>query len=146
MGLAALACALMLAPAAAAQSAPPLVDQYTEQIPTADGPKHSGGGGAATNGGGTLPPGVQAQIKSEGGKDAKKLKELATSPAFGAPETSARLPEGAGRDLQPESALSAAITAISDGSDGRLVGLFVALLAIAAAALGVAAARRQRGF
>jgi hypothetical protein len=149
-GLVATACALMLATAGAALSSPPLVDQYTEEIPTAAGPQHSGGaaGGPTSNGGGggtTLPPGVQSQITSEGGKDAKKLKEIATSPAFGAPAT--RVPdEGAVRDVQPEGALSAAVGAISDGSDGRLIGLFVALVAIAAAALGLAAARRQRGF
>lgn len=140
---------LALAPIAAAQSSPPLVDQYTEQIPTAGGPKHSGGAGGPISGGGgggsgVLPPAVQAQITQEGGNDAKKLKELATSPAFGAPTS-----RPAGDDtrvVKPEGAVSAAVSAVSDGSDGRLIGLLVALVAITAAALGLAAARRQRSF
>jgi hypothetical protein len=36
-----------------------------------------------------------------------------------------------------------AVGAITDGSDGRMVGLFVALLAVTAVSLGFAAARRR---
>ena len=140
-------CVLALAPLAEAQSSPPLVDQYTEQIPTADGPKHSGGAGAPVSGGGggggnVLPPAVQAQITQEGGKDAKKLKELATSPALGAPPTQPAADST--RVVKPEGAVSAAVSAVGDGSDGRLIGLLIALLAITAVALGLAAVRRQR--
>jgi Spy/CpxP family protein refolding chaperone len=150
--LAAVVCLLVLAPVAAAQSSPPLVDQYTEQVPTAGGPKHSGsaGGGPISGGGGgggtsgsVLTPAQEAQITQEGGKDAKKLEELATSPAFGAPQSRPKADENAAV-VKPEGALSAAVSAVGDGSDGRLIGLLVALVAITAAALGLAAARRQR--
>ena len=100
-----------------------------------------------TPGGGTsgsvLTPAQQAQITQEGGKDAKKLEELATSPAFGAPQSRPKADENT-PVVKPEGALSAAVSAVGDGSDGRLIGLFVALVAITAAALGLAAARRQR--
>ena len=46
--------------------------------------------------------------------------------------------------MKPEGAVSAAVSAVGDGSDGRLIGLLIALLAITAVALGLAAVRRQR--
>jgi hypothetical protein len=139
VGLLASACLLVLAPAAAAAGSPQdsgVYDQYTEQIPTADGSQHSGTTGGPGSGGPSTPgPTVSivlpASLNTDGGKDAKTLRELATSPRYGAPTPGS--PAG----------VSAAVSAITDGSDGRMVGLFVALLAVTAVSLGFAAARRR---
>jgi hypothetical protein len=141
LGLALCACFLWLAPSASAQSG--VYDQYVEQIPTANGPHHSGSGGPGGTGGsgGTgsaivLP----TSLNKDGGKDAKKLREIATSPRYGAPDSTVPLPESSTRS---QAALSAAVSAVTDGSDGRMIGLFIALLAVTAVSLGYAAARRQ---
>jgi hypothetical protein len=141
---------LWLAPTTGAQS---VYDQYTEQIPAANGPHNtsSGGPGApgssgssgvsgGTSGGGAaivLPP----SLNQDGGKDAKTLREVATSPRFGAPNSTFQLPADSTENSQ--ASVSAALNAVADGSDGRMVGLFVALLAVTAVSLGFAAARRR---
>src|SRR4051794_41598316 len=139
---------LVLAPAAAAAGSPQdsgVYDQYTEQIPTADGSQHSGSAGGARLGGPSTPgpPGsivLPTNLKKDGGKDAKTLRELATAPRYGAPTPGGSLPQ---TSASSPAAVSAAVSAITDGSDGRMVGLFVALLAVTAVSLGFAAARRR---
>jgi hypothetical protein len=119
---------------------PGLVDQYTEQVPTASGPKSTGNGGGGTPT--PLPSSVQAQVNEQGGKDAKTLEKVATSPRYGAPlhaGDQGGLPTASSPGVFP-----AAVKAVTDGSDGRLVGLFVALLVVAAMMFGAAAARRSR--
>jgi hypothetical protein len=118
----------------------PLVDQYTEQVPTASGPKSSGHGGGGT-GSTPLPSSVQTQLQQQGGKDAETLQKVATSPQYGAP-LNAR-DEGLPEASSP-GPLSAAVSTATDGSDGRLIGLFVALLVVAAMGFGAAAGRRSR--
>jgi hypothetical protein len=148
VGLLASACLLVLAPAAAAAGSPQdsgVYDQYTEQIPTADGSQHSGTTGGPGSGGPSTPgPTVSivlpASLNTDGGKDAKTLRELATSPRYGAPTPGGSLPESS---ASSPAGVSAAVSAITDGSDGRMVGLFVALLAVTAVSLGFAAARRR---
>ena len=147
-GLAACACVLWLAPTAVAQS---VYDQYTEQIPAANGPHNtsSGGPGAlggsggagGTSGGGGAAIVLPASLNQDGGNDAKTLREVATSPRFGAPNSTLQLP--ADSTQNPRASVSAALNAVTDGSDGRMVGLFVALLAVTAVSLGFAAARRR---
>jgi|RhiMethySRZTD1v2_1073278.scaffolds.fasta_scaffold152801_3 hypothetical protein len=146
MGLVVCACLVWLAPAASAAGSPQdsgVYDQYTEQIPTAGGSHHSGstptGSGSSTSG----PTGsvvLPSNLTKDGGKDAKTLREVATSPRYGAPDGTVPLPESSSSS---PAALSAAIGAATDGSDGRMVGLFVALLAVTAVSLGFAAARRR---
>ena len=137
-----------LAPAAAAAGSPQdsgVYDQYTEQIPTAGGSQHSGttvgpGAGGPSTPGPTGSVVLPSNLNKDGGKDAETLREVATSPRYGAPTPAARCrrtPRAARR------AVSAAVSAITDGSDGRMVGLFVALLAITAVSFGFAAARRR---
>lgn len=128
---------------------PGLVDQYTEQVPTASGPKSTGHGGGGT--GGTtytapLSSSVKTKVHRHGGKDAKTLEKVATSSRYGAPRIRPGLEAGPPTAASASSpgALSAAVSAVTDGSDGRLVGLFVALLATAALMLGAAATRRGR--
>src|SRR3712207_4287638 len=55
----------------------------------------SGGGGGGGGGSTTLAPGIADDIASEGGADAGVLREVATSPTYGAPTKKLELP-GAG--------------------------------------------------
>ena len=148
-GLAACACVLWLAPTTAAQS---VYDQYTEQVPAANGPHNtssggpgapggSGGSGGTSGGGGGAAIVLPASLNQDGGKDAKTLREVATSPRFGAPNSTLQLPADSTQNRQASA--SAALNAVTDGSDGRMIGLFVALLAVTAVSLGIAAARRR---
>jgi hypothetical protein len=142
------ACALWLAPVASAAgsggSNSGVYDQYTEQIPTAGGPHNTGssgggptGGSGNSGGGGIVLP---ANLSSDAGKDAKKLRDVATSPRYGAPNRTIPLPDSSAK---APAALSSAVNAVTDGSDSRMVGLFIALLAVTAVSLGAAAARRR---
>lgn len=143
-----------LALPAAAFAGNGLIDQYIEDVPTAGGAHHPGagsgsGGTGGTGGSGTQAPApppatlssaVQTKLEAKGGKDSDLLRQIATSPSYGAP------PATAGQVPTPAASpdpLSAAVGAVTDGSDGRMVGLFVALLAVTAASLGIAAARRR---
>jgi hypothetical protein len=138
---------LWLAPTAAAQS---VYDQYTEQVPAANGPHNtssggpgapggSGGSGGTSGGGAAIV--LPASLNQDGGNDAKTLREVATSPRFGAPNSTLQLPADSTQNSQ--ASVSAALNAVTDGSDSRMVGLFVALLAVTAVSLGFAAARRR---
>ncbi len=139
---------LVFAPAAVAAGSPQdsgVYDQYTEQIPTAGGQHHSGGTGGPGSGGPSTPGPtgsvvLPSNLNQDGGKDAKTLREIATSPRFGAPTPHGSLPASS---ASSPASLSAAVGAVTDGSDGRMVGLFVALLAVTAVSLGFAAARRR---
>ncbi len=140
-----------LALPAAAFAGNGLIDQYIEDVPTAGGAHHPGAGtdSSGTGDSGTQAPAappatlsstVQTKLDAKGGKDSDLLREIATSPSYGAP------PATAGQVPKPATSpdpLSAAVGAVTDGSDGRMVGLFVALLAVTAVSLGVAAARRR---
>jgi hypothetical protein len=124
-----------------AMAGDPLVDQYTEQVPTAAGPTGSGGndnGNSST----PLPSSIQTKLDQQGGTDAKTLEKVATSSRYGAPLHPGD--EGVLPATSSPGPLSAAVNAVADGSDGRLIGLFVALLAVAALMLGAAAGRRGR--
>jgi hypothetical protein len=127
---------------------PGLIDQYVEDIPTAGGTHHSGGSAGPTGSGGstagpttgssTLTPAVEDDLKAAG-KDGEKLMEVATSARYGAPAAAQAL---GGAEPGAPSVLGAAASAVG-GDDGRMVGLFVALLAVTAVSLGFAAARRR---
>jgi hypothetical protein len=131
-----------------------LIDQYIEDVPTSGGTHHAGGGSGGTGSTGgagstgssaavtpaSLPSDVTTKLEDKGGKDSEILQEIATSPRYGAP------PATSGAILTATSSpdpFSAAVGAVTDGSDGRMVGLFVALLAITAVSLGFAATRRR---
>lgn len=130
---------------------PGLVDQYVEDIPTAGGTHHSGGSAGPTGSGGSTagtvngPATLSTEVKNDlktAGEDGKKLEEVATSARYGAPATSPTAQIG--DEPGAPSAFGAAASAVG-GDDGRMVGLFVALLAVTAAAVGIAAAGRRRG-
>jgi hypothetical protein len=125
-----------------------LIDQYVEDIPSAGGSQHAGGAGGPTGGGGSGGSGsmsgggaaivLPAAVTHAKGKDAQKLRDVATSPRYGAPSSTIPIPEASSADA----GLSNAVSAVA-GGDGRMIGLFIALLAVTAVSLGLAAARRR---
>jgi hypothetical protein len=138
---------LVLGPGAGAQTQPfddtALVDEYREDIPTAAGPKAAGGGGGQAA---TLPPDLTNRLhEAVGAEEAEQLEEVATSPRFGAPPTPLHEPdEGTLRgDDDASGALSAAVTAVSDGG-GSLLPLLLALVFATGALAGAAVYRRRR--
>jgi hypothetical protein len=125
-----------------------LIDQYIEDVPTSGGTHHAGTGSGGTGSTGSsaavtpasLSSDVKTKLEDRGGKDSEILQEIATSARYGAP------PATSGAILTATSSpdpFSAAVGAVTDGSDGRIVGLFVALLAITAVSLGFSAARKR---
>jgi hypothetical protein len=126
-----------------------LIDQYIEDVPTSGGTHHAGTGGSGGTGSTgssaavtptSLSSDVKTKLEDKGGKDSEILQEIATSPRYGAPPATSGAVLTATSSPNP---LSAAVGAVTDRSDGRMVGLFVALLAVTAGSLGFAAARRR---
>ena len=143
------ASAAIALPGAAFAQTGGLIDQYIEDVPTSGGTHHAGTGGSGGTGStgssaavtpAPLPSDVKTKLEDRGGKDSDILQEIATSPRYGAPPATSGAVLTATSSPDP---FSAAVGALTDGSDGRMVGLFVALLAITAVALGFAAARRR---
>jgi len=127
-----------------------LIDQYIEDVPTSGGTHHAGTGGSGGTGStgssaavtpASLPSDVKTKLEDRGGKDYEILQEIATSQRYGAPPATSGAVLTAPSSPNP---FSASVDAVTDGSDGRMVGLFVALLAVTAVSLGFAAASRHR--
>jgi hypothetical protein len=125
-----------------------LIDQYVEDIPSAGGSQHAGGAGGPTGGSGSGGSGsisggaaivLPAAVAHAKGKDAQKLRDVASSPRYGAPRSTVPIPEASSADA----GLTNAVSAVAGGGDGRMIGLFIALLAVTAVSLGLAAARRR---
>jgi hypothetical protein len=119
------------------------ISQYRESIPTAGGETYPNTRPAETT---PLPQAIEHKVEARGGSDAPALVKTATDSRLGAPEvllpairSTPDRPSGA-----PNAVLSAAGNLVTDGQDGRIVGLVVVLAAIALAA-GAAAALRRRG-
>ena len=145
----AFATAALVMPGAAFAQTGGLIDQYIEDVPTSGGTHHAGTGGSGGTGStgssaavtpASLPSDVKTKLEDRGGKDSEILQEIATSQRYGAPPATAGAILTANSSPNP---FSAAANAVTDGSDGRMVGLFVAFLAVTAVSLGVAAARRR---
>ena len=145
----AFASAAIALPGAAFAQTGGLIDQYIEDVPTSGGTHHAGTGGSGGTGStgssaavtpAPLPSDVTTKLEDKGGKDSDILQQIATSPRYGAPPATSVAILTATSSPDP---FSAAVGALTDGSDGRMVGLFVALLAITAVSLGFAAARRR---
>jgi hypothetical protein len=121
-----------------------LIDQYVEDIPSAGGSHHAGAGGPGISGtigggGGGAAIVLPASVAKAKGKDAQKLRDVATSPRYGAPASTVPLPEGSSE----ATGFSNAVSAVAGGDDGPMVALFVAFLAVTAVMLGLTAARRR---
>lgn len=147
----ALAIAALALPGTAFAQTGGLIDQYIEDVPTSGGTHHAGSGGSGGTGStgsasaaatlAPLPTDVKTKLEAKGGKDSEILQEIATSSRYGAPPATSGTVLTATSSPDP---FSAAVGAVTDGSDGRMVGLFVALLAVTAVSLGFAAASRRR--
>jgi hypothetical protein len=143
----ALAGALLWTPTAAAASPPPppedvpAVSAYVELVPTSRGSRSTAAGAAKRR---SLPREVETRLARQGGRDAPLLKEVATSPAYGAPTGRVRERKQTKLPAEPrdETTLGSAVSVATDGSDDRLLGLGFVLLALTVAA-GVAAYLRR---
>ena len=130
------------------------VDQYVEQVPTSSGSQVSGLGGGKKR---ELPRAVEKELADKGGDDAAVLQDVATSSDYGAPQEQLKLDEkdkarlreavtdlrGDDSRVDVESAVSAPVSVLAEGSDRRLLGLVIVMALIALATV-VAAAYRQR--
>ena len=143
------------------QNVPSSVAQYTEQQPTACGTHATGQGNQTRN----VPKTIQKQIDSQGGQDAATLTKIVSSEAYGAPtNTKIKVHKvkvkkvhkgGQGRGQTPtkkvvsdakraqSNPLAASVGVITDGSDGRLIGLIVLMVGLAVVVV-VSALRRRR--
>jgi hypothetical protein len=159
------ALALVVPGLARAEERPPAIDQYVEHIPTSSGseatgrprptgrPRQTGpatatGGGTATESGSSLPAVVERRLSAQGGNDRALLRGIATSPALGAPEKvridkaeRVRLKEV--RKKQAAKPLSAAVGAVTETGDGRVLALLIAMGAMTALALAAAGLQRR---
>jgi hypothetical protein len=116
-------------------------DQYVETLPSTKGPK-AANGKRHRNGdkGAALPPELREKLLAQGGPQAAKLLEIATSGELGAPERR----RGASRAGQSEPGVpAAAIDAVGGGQSG-LGWLVLALIVITALALGALGYQRYR--
>jgi hypothetical protein len=148
------------------QDVPSSVAQYTEQQPTACG-THATGQGNQTR---KVPKSIQHQIDSQGGKDAATITKIVSSEAYGAPQTKIKVHkvkvhkvkvhkvkghEAKGNKngqtskkivsdaARTSNSLAASVGVITDGSDGRLIGLIVLMIGLAVVVV-VSALRRRR--
>jgi hypothetical protein len=98
---AALAPALAPAQAVAADPLPvPALAQYVESIPTSGGPAVPAA--AAKPSVRKLPPAVQREVVAEGGADAAAIEAIASSSAYGAPQTTLKQPTATAPEPEPE--------------------------------------------
>jgi len=131
-------------------------DQYVETLPTTKGPRAPGKNKHARK----LSRDITKKIHKLGGSDAAALKQLATSPALGAPsgaEGGDKGSDGNASGKRPHAGRShtgkrhgstpavpsAAINAVDEGEAG-LGWLVLAILAITALALGAVGYQRRR--
>ena len=142
---------MILPPAATAASGAdpsnPSLNQYVESVPSSHGDRTPPSGGAKSPDG-QLPASVQRQIETQGGRDAKQLESIATSPALGAPASSTD-GAGGGRETKAEAADHSpssldALTSAATGGDGNSLGLLVLGLVLVTALLGGSALARRR--
>jgi hypothetical protein len=144
-----------LAVTSIASASPPVIDQYYEEIPTANGGVGAGGGGAGgggggTSGGGSLPAPILDQLESSVPPAvASELQEVATSTSLGAPAATFKKPvNGAGvsgsANAEAADPVSSAVTAATDGGEAHLTILLILIGLITASWIAAAARRRRR--
>ena len=143
--------ATFAAPALAADEPPPPTDsavlQYAELVPTGSGSQAPGVGKKTRS---SLPTKAKQALDNAPKQTASALAVVATSSDYGAPTTKAAIPKRVPRN-QPSPAqqpsldrtLEATAAAVAPVGDARLLGLLVALVAIAVGG-GALAARAHR--
>jgi hypothetical protein len=120
----------------------PSISQYIETVPTSHGGTSPGGGAANP---GSLSPVVVAKLSSRPDGVAKRLKALATSSKYGAPQRDLSTPARVGSpDPNPANPLSAAVSAVSDGGDGHIFWLLAALIVVTTTMVWATARRLRR--
>ena len=144
------------------------VDEYVEDVPTGGGSMPVGGGGSGngsnTPGQGGGGSGNGSSTPGQGGRDVAGFDDLATSPAYGAPQEmlprkkktkkadaaatprppsdrAVARPEGEADDPSAGEALSAVGSAAQGGDGVRLIALLVGLGLVSVAGLAFAAFR-----
>lgn len=122
----------------------PAVNAYLESIPTSTGSRPTRKTSASVR---SLPPDIKSRLRTVPVRDAETLARIATDAGAGAPQRRLRpIREEIDRDPEPLStALSTARELVIGGSDTRLLGLLIVLIAIAASTVGLMLreARRQ---
>jgi hypothetical protein len=136
---------------------PSSVQQYVEQDPTSCGSQATGTGNKTRK----VPKSIENKIAKDGGKDAELLTKIVSEEKYGAPKqtikthakkTKAHSKSSKTRsskailsdaDTRQSGALSASVGVFTDGSDSRLIGLIVLMVAIAAIVVGSAFRRRR---
>ncbi len=143
--IAALIVSLALVPSTAAANLRddvPAADQYVEDVPTSRGPnatEDTSSQGSEKVKKRSLPANVETRLANQGGQAATKLKQIATSPEFGAPRSKL-----SGHINSKPSVLSAVIGDANDTGGGQLFWLLVTLLGITVFTLGTVGYRHQR--
>jgi hypothetical protein len=137
-GAVALACSV---PAFAADRTPPVppptpsIAQYVETVPTSQGGATAGSGQRNVN---SLPPAVAKKLNAHPDALTKRLKSIATSSAYGAPQQGL-----SPTDSKAQNSLSAAVSAATDSSDSHVFWLLGAVIVVTTAMVW-ATARRHR--
>jgi hypothetical protein len=130
------------APALAVDRPPPVppptpsIAQYVETVPTSQGGATTGPGKRNAN---LLPAAVTKKLDARPDAVSKRLKAIATSSAYGAPQ------QGLSRPAEPnaQNPVSAAVSAATDSSDSHIFWLLGAVIVVTTAMVW-ATARRHR--
>jgi hypothetical protein len=157
----------LVAASIASAGPPPVIDQYYEEIPTANGGVGGGsgntgggsgnsgggsgnsGGGSGSGGGGLSGPILNQLESSVSPAVASGLQEVATSSRLGAPSAMLEKPaqgggESASGDTAASGSVSGTVTAATDGGEAHLTILLILIGLITASAVVVAARRRRQ--
>jgi hypothetical protein len=124
----------------------PSVSQYVESVPRGTGSATPRKIRRQTT---TLTPAVAARLRNSEGAYAKRLRSIATSPAYGAPTTEFTRPSAhdssatARSGTENGNALSAAVSAVGDSGDSHIFWLLGLIVAVTATMV-LAAAGRDR--
>jgi hypothetical protein len=149
LALAAAAPALAEDPPPPTPPGTPSIDQYVETVPTSNGGTLPGVGKAHVK---PLPHKVATRLQARNDAVEQRLKTIATSSTYGAPQRDLTGPAKRGnansngqKRAAPEenSALSAAVTAVSDSGDSHIFWLLAAVIVVTTSMVW-AAARRHR--
>ena len=144
--LVALLATLVLVPSAAAASPEDFsaADQYVEMLPTVGGPSATKDRERNRT---RLPSKVADKLEAQGGEDAAKLEEVATSNQFGAPQAESDSADKNKREpsstRETTAVPTASVKAVRDSGEDMLWLLF-ALIAITGLMVGAVAYQRHK--